>query len=459
MDMRRYFVFLAIMFFLITLCVSCCKNKDGNQGGSGNSEHEDVADVYYNVIYDDKVKALEYVDETFLKFGDDGQIAAMKDFIVGIVNNTTAQIIKSTGVQNVELGYRKVAYSYNTVGIDGSPVELSSVAFWRGYFVDDTIWHDMSPENICLLEHYTITDDYESPTQGYPLELLVTGNALTVMPDYIGYGLTSHMVHPYLNHDVCAQNSVDALPAGYQLFEDLSSVSVKSDWRLSVIGASQGGANALAVHKYMDSHSDFSSRWRFDYSFAAAGPHNPSLTIEKYFEDGKTAYPVALPFTLNSMFVSYPEILGKYDRNIMFSENYLQWKDCVDEMLADKEFTASEINNVFYENVRVTVDEGLADDEIYLVDIFSDLMFDEDSDFVKDLYKCLDKNDLTKGWTPSHSVKLFYSQGDRTVPFENSVAVYDAFGPDVVTFTETDETLDHFTACGLWMVKVLVEGL
>ena len=45
MDMRRYFVFLVIMFFLITLCVSCCKNKDGNQGGSGNSEHEDVADV------------------------------------------------------------------------------------------------------------------------------------------------------------------------------------------------------------------------------------------------------------------------------------------------------------------------------------------------------------------------------------------------------------------------------
>ena len=109
--------------------------------------------------------------------------------------------------------------------------------------------------------------------------------------------------------------------------------------------------------------------------------------------------------------------------------------------------------------MRLVEDEDLADDEIYLTDIFSDVMFDKDSDFVNDLYKCLDKNDLTKGWTPRHPIKIFYSKGDRTVPYENSVAVYDAFGSDVVTVVETPDPVDHFMTCGLWMVKLFIEGL
>lgn len=460
--MKKIFILLSSLLLLVTF-LSCNKNKgeevDGNGNGSGNG-NEDIEVSYYNVLSDNKFMAEDYVDIVLSDFGNSlPQIASLKDVLVNTYVSTENKIKSETGIDNVKMGYRKVVYTYNTVAVDGSPIELSSAAFWSGYFENDSVWHDLSPDNICLLEHYTITSNDECPTQGNPLELLMTGNVLNIMPDYIGYGITRDMPHPYLNHDVCAQNSIDALPAAYGMFKDLSSADVDNDWKLIVIGASQGGANALAVHKYLDAHDDFADKWRFEYSFAAAGPHDPSLTIEKYLEDGKVAYPVALPFTINSMFDSYPDILGKYDVDDLFTDNYLKVKDSIDRMLLSKDYTAAEINNVFYEKVRLVEDENLADDEIYLTDIFSDVMFDKDSDFVNDLYKCLDKNDLTKGWTPRHPIKIFYSKGDRTVPYENSVAVYDAFGSDVVTVIETPDPVDHFMTCGLWMVKLFIEGL
>ena len=457
--MKKIFILLSSAFLLLMTLFSCDKNK-GDENDNNDKENDKKENVYYNVLSDEKLPSLDFVEYYFSNFnGDASQLAMMKDILVNSLNNYTNRLKVELGTQDIKLAYRKVNFSYKSIAADGAPLELSSTVLWRGYFTNDTVWHDIAPENVCLMEHYTITSDAECPTQSFPLELFVTGNNLTIMPDYIGYGITRDMPHPYLNHDVCAQNSIDALPAGFQLFEDMSSADMKPNWKLCVMGASQGGANALAIHRYMDTHDEFADKWNFAYSFAAAGPHNPHLTIEKYLEDGKVAYPVALPFTINSMLVSYPYILGKYDVDDLFTGNYLKVKDTVDRMLLSKNYTTSEINEVFYNNVRTTVDDNLADDEIYLTDIFSDVMFDKESDFVNDLYKCLDKNDLTKGWTPKHPIKIFYSRGDRTVPFENSVAVYDAFGSDLVTVTETPDPIDHFMTCGLWMAKVLIEGL
>lgn len=63
----------------------------------------------------------------------------------------------------------------------------------------------------------------------FPLEVFVTGNALVLMPDYMGYGITKNSIHPYLNHELCAINSVDAFPAGYAVFEQLSDKGLKND--------------------------------------------------------------------------------------------------------------------------------------------------------------------------------------------------------------------------------------
>ena len=128
-------------------------------------------------------------------------------------------------------------------------------------------------------------------------------------------------------------------------------------------------------------------------------------------------------------------------------------------MLESKNYSSYEITLVLLENVKVTVDENLAIDEIYLTDILSEVMFDEDSEIIKDLYRCLEKNNLTTGWTPSHPIKLFYGKGDRVVPYENSTSVQEAFGSEKVTLVGTDETLDHQAITVMWMLSVLLSGI
>lgn len=462
--MKRPFLYLFSMFFLGMLLLSC--QKDVAAGGDNDIENDSDLDdefnpeqVYCSVLYDEKYLLSEFVDLVFANMAESAQTETFKNMYVSLLTNMENQIKTQTGVQNIKLGFRKVAYSYNSVDVEMLPIELSSVALWRGYYMNDTVWCDIAPKDICLVEHFTIAANHECPNVGFPIELLITGNSLTLMPDYIGYGITHDVFHPYLNHELCAQNSIDALPAGYQIFDALSSEDIEAGWKLCVIGASQGGGNALAVHKYMDTHDEFADMWNFEYSYAAAGPHNPSLTMRRFFEMGKTTNPIVLSFTLKSMFDSYPEIMGKYEEDMMYSENYLQFKDEIDNMLISKNFTTSEINSVICENVKVTIDDNLADDEIYLADIFSDDMFDEDSEIVKDLYKCLDKNDLTKDWTPKRKIKLFFGKGDRVVPYENSVAVYDAFGSAKVSYIEADETVDHQMICTAWMIKILTEGI
>lgn len=455
--MKRFTMFYVLISFAMMMLLSCKEPNGGNENDNSDN-NETIEAAFYEIQDDSKLVALDCVEDLFSSMGDSEQVATFKEFMINYINSVTEKVERELGVEEIELGLRKVSYIYNSVDVNNEPIQLSSVAFWRGYYLNDE-WYDLSPDNICLMEHYTITSDNECPTQGFPMELMITGNTLTIMPDYLGYGLTRHLSHPYLNHEICAVNSVDALQSGYTLFSDLSSADMKEDWELSVLGASQGGGNALAVHKYIDTHNDFANTWNFSHSYCAVGPHNPSLTIEKYFESGKSALPVVFPMTIKSMFDSYPEILGKYTEEMMYSENYLRIKDTIDAMLESKNYSNYEIALVLLENVKVTVDENIAPDEIYLTDILSEVMLDEDSEIVKDLYRCLEKNNLTTGWTPSHPIKLFYGKGDRVVPYENSISVQEAFGSEKVTLIEADETLDHQAITVMWMLNVLLNGI
>jgi hypothetical protein len=141
-----------------------------------------------------------------------------------------------------------------------------------------------------------------------------------------------------------------------------------------------------------------------------------------------------------------------------YSRNYLVVKSEIDVLLAGKEHNTAAINRVFIEKVRKTVDADLADNEIYLADILSPEMLDKESSICKALYQCLEKNDLTKGWTPIHPMKLHYSSQDMVVPQENSLAILEAFGEEIVTLEHSAIPADHTTACSLWMLELISKG-
>ncbi|MBR5842871.1 MAG: hypothetical protein IKY64_09760 [Bacteroidaceae bacterium] len=55
-------------------------------------------------------------------------------------------------------------------------------------------------------------------------------------------------------------------------------------------------------------------------------------------------------------------------------------------------------------------------------------------------------------------MKLHYSPYDAVVPQENSLAMLEAFGADIVTLDKSMLPVDHATTCSLWMVNLFSTG-
>ncbi|MBR5299995.1 MAG: hypothetical protein IKU36_07075 [Bacteroidales bacterium] len=463
--MKRRYTTLLLMTLLVFGFASCERfgldfdlggDEDNKEetGGTGEEEKEEDDIIEYEILSDDTYRFDEFITDLINNSSlTSGLPELQKLMVTSSINSYVLRLKSLVGLSDEEMGFRRVTYLYDSTDQYGEPVTLSSMALWLGS-LNGEVWSDISPNDIMLMQHYTITSNAECPSVGYPFEAFINGNSLVIMPDYTGYGATKDMLHPYLNHEVCASNSIDALLAGYALFDEISSSDMNERWTTIVAGASQGGGNALAVHKYMDTNPDFAEEWNFSYSYCASGPYDPALTVELYLEAGKTDHPVLFPLTLESMRESYPESFGRFEDADIYSENYLEHKSIIDEALQSKQYTTAEMNRICIEHLKVTRNDDLYFSEILLEDILSQQLMDTDSEVCKALFECLRLNDLTSGWTPAHPIKLYYSEIDKVVPHENALDVLDAFGSKYVKLVKS-MPLDHGTCCALWMLDVM----
>ncbi len=454
-DLRFRFLFILPLCALLIGCQPDGLDNDPDVDDPVVEIPDDIPEYEpsYEILSDEKYCFKEFI-QTLLE--NSSLTSALPDaqklLVTAQLNTYISDLASATGVAAEELWFRRVTYIYPSTDQYGLERDLSAMALWLGT-VKGEDWTDFSPDRICLMEHFTIASDAECPSVGYPFEAFINGNSLVIMPDYIGYGATSDMVHPYMNHKLCAVNSVDALEAGFELFEELSQAEMARGWTTVVAGASQGGGNALAVHKYMDTHSEALHQWNFSHSYCAAGPYSPSLTVNIYLEEGSTANPVLFTLTMKSMYDSYPEILGKFDEDRLYSAEYLEHKTELDAALASKKYTTAELNQ-FYFNCLKSGSDGLDAGVLRIEDILSTELIDKESDICKALYECLEKADLTTGWAPVSPVRLYYSDADSIVPAENAMAVKEAFGEEKVTLVK-GLPMDHAVSCALWMLDVM----
>ncbi len=390
--------------------------------------------------------AEELADKVFGPEGsnDDETMAEARENFLKRAKEKEAALQEEYGANGLALMWISCDYKYFSTDVAGEEIVLSARVAWGGYWFFGM--HHLDPDNIYLLEHYTITSNAECPSvDGSTDCCLVTGDNLLVMPDYIGYGASRDRVHPYLNHEIAAINSIDALKSAIKVWKRNGSGTLENDWKLYVLGASQGASNALAVHKYFDTHDDLASEWRFDYSYCCCGAYDPALTMNTYYEWGKTAYIGAIPMTIKSMIVSYPEILSAYKEEDFYSEKYLEIKDQVDEILAGKEHNTEQLNN--------KMKELLGTQNPTLEDILSKDALDKESDLCKAFFECLEKNNLTVGWTPKHKIKLYATPNDDIVPYANTEAVQKAFG-DKVTVKMDYWKRKHVACCTTWYLSL-----
>lgn len=385
------------------------------------------------------------------------KLTKIRDNFLSNVQNVKDSLERAHGTNGISYFYNIHRYTYRSEDQYGNRVTLSAMAAWPYYILP---WgaYDYDPDDIMLFEHYTIGSDEEAPTNSRETQtvaIFMSHEDLVIAPDLIGYGQTRDSVHLYLNHDVTAKNSVDAIQAGIDVFNKYktSNTELEKDWGLYVVGMSQGGASALAVQKYFDTHTDEAEKFRFKAAICCSGPYSPSATIQHYIDSGKgLEFPFVIPMTTKSMRASYPELRSKYMESEFYTDEYItDAMPHIDKLFQYKESTNKEISKEIARRLH------LSDDSVKISDIFNSKALDPNSQINKDMMAALKKNDLVTGWTPKHKIYLMHGRDDEVVPYINAVAVTANFGKNVMLVTSGSPS-GHNSTCYAFLGLMTMYG-
>jgi hypothetical protein len=259
------------------------------------------------------------------------------------------------------------------------------------------------PKRMILLSHYTVCADAEAPSNCFALEgVLVKQGYGLIIPDYLGYGVTSSQVHPYLVMDLTARNVYDMYLAVRPWLKAVDMEPEHDD--LILMGYSQGGATTMAVARLIE--TEYNQYMADDVVnihrvFAGGGPYDVKATYERFVTTDTAGYPVAVPLVLQGM------ILGN-ELNMKVTDMMQPWLyEHMDEWVNSKKYTSAQINKLI--GTKVTHE------------LLTQEAMDQKSEKVAELYKAMTENSIiAQDWEPISSVYIMHSMDDETVPFANA---------------------------------------
>jgi len=263
------------------------------------------------------------------------------------------------------------------------------------------------PKGLILIPHYTITSKYQAPS------VKPTGEAaffkddyVLVMPDYIGYGVTAEMEHPYLAGELTAHNCIDML-FGVQPVLDSLQCGVNTD-SLYIVGYSQGGASAVWIFKVLE--EQYPDRFHVLGCYAGGGPYDVTATYEDALQRKKVFMPIVIPMVVMGADVAYDL---KLDRTAFFTP---EMQEIYTKYVANKEYTTTDI---FFHVRSHRIDRWL-----------TPLALDPTNPEMLPLYEAFkrfsivryplndevaDREVICLDWTPKAPLYIFHSKGDNVV--------------------------------------------
>jgi len=281
-----------------------------------------------------------------------------------------------------------------------------------------------------VFAHGTITANRDAPSELPPNDfqnLLFAGMAstglITVVPDFIGFGSSRDIMHPYYVEEMSALAVIDELRAVREL---LNQEEISSDGELYLSGYSQGGYVAMATHKYIEEHDI--EYFDLKASFPSSGGYDMKGVRDFFFDQKIYQHPYFMAYIAESYRTYYD-----YDTT---------W--------------ASQIFNEPYDHIVVGLFNGITagaqinarlNDTIAIL-IAPEFLSDPDSGVFSEFSQLFEQNSLLD-WIPEISMHLYHGNADITVPYQNTVDTYRAFlssgvSPEIVTLT-TLEGADHYT--------------
>jgi pimeloyl-ACP methyl ester carboxylesterase len=275
-------------------------------------------------------------------------------------------------------------------------------------------------------QHGTIFQDSEAPSSfslanGEALFGALLGGLgfIAVLPDYVGYGDSTAVMHPYLHAGTLASATVDMNRAARK-FIALPEINRASNGQLFLAGYSEGGYATLATQRLME--QSLASEFPLTAAESGAGPYDLTGTARTFLGSATQPEPAFVGFFLTA----YDSIYNQPSRlSVYFAPPYA---DIVTTHF-DGTFSRSEINTA-----------------LGGVDVATSSLFNADflTSFLdtgeQELKTHIAENDIYH-WAPGIPTRLFHGVNDDIVPYANTTtakAAMDALGSTTVTVVTCD---------------------
>ncbi|MTI33612.1 lipase family protein [Xanthovirga aplysinae] len=258
-------------------------------------------------------------------------------------------------------------------------------------------------QNVPLLsaQHGTIADHQSAPSnfsleneKATLMEFFASGGYATFIPDYIGYGSSKEVLHPYYHYESQSQVVIDMIKAGKEF---LQLKNIEFNDQLFLFGYSEGGYTTLATLKAIE--SDPNLNWIVTASSSGAGGYDISGVMEHTMEQGFYKYPSLLAFVIHAYNITYEWNRPMTD---FFQEPY-----------------ALKIENLF--NGLQNTSEINKKLPKYLDQLFQiEFLLGLENGTEDEVLEAMNDNSV-HFWIPKSPVRLYHSPYDETIPLDNTL--------------------------------------
>ena len=267
--------------------------------------------------------------------------------------------------------------------------------------------------------------------------LLASQGYAVIAPDYIGYGVSRDVDHPYY----LLESQTTTTWNGLRAFSELADTTdVALDNRLVLTGYSQGGTVSMALHRRMQAEGGTS----FDLTSSVTGGGAYHLPRFMEIVMAKDRLEVAQSDAGEQVMNVYLWVLDTY---LDFYDTLdRSWGDVVVSPYAAQLDTAQNVFNV---------DLPAAPSSVFRDEFVEGLQSRRDSSMLR-----VFENNSNFEWRPKAPVRMVHGTADNIVPFANAQATLEAMrkqGADTVALVPV-ENAGHGDAFGRYL-EVLVDAL
>lgn len=281
---------------------------------------------------------------------------------------------------------------YNTTNADGKAIQASGALL---------IPDSAGTYAMLSMQHGTIHSDYEAPSnyrtgsEAYTFGSVFSSiGYIIAAPDYIGYGASEHLPHPYEHRESLAIASFDMLRAAREFMEQKK---IGWDKRLFLAGYSEGGFATLSLQKKLE--EEYPDEFNLVASSAGAGAYHKTAFM-KHLVNNPTHGIASFNRDYLWVMLTYNRLYSP-DRPISY---YVKPTYAARiEAQGKNAGIAVSLNQIFTEEFRKAINTG--SDKTFLEAVADNDVYD---------------------WKPKTPTQLYHGDNDRMVFFFNSKDAYEA---------------------------------